>query len=254
MSGFVFVDQEAPDYLRRAVSGARVTLPSFEPPWLVVAHSLERVLVVRWPGRLFRAEIVPPATDEERAAMTRAAENLRSDAGYTRAHSIDLLEEISPATLFGPHGDAVRRVLDAGGALDEEGACRLAAARHPEADRAYSAAWDRWLAEQPMGVVYRGTGHERVVEIPGAGPSPSPVGHGLSALAHTVRESAGLRGGAGARDADEHGDEVLAEPWCTARDALLDAAMAFGAPRLVRGRPAAVLTAAWSAAFGSVAP
>ena len=52
--------------------------------------------------------------------MARAADNLRSDAGYTRAIAVDLLEEISPSVLFGPQGDAVIRVIEAVIALDEE--------------------------------------------------------------------------------------------------------------------------------------
>ncbi|MFF8504174.1 hypothetical protein ACF07L_26490 [Streptomyces anulatus] len=190
-------------------------------------------------------------TDEERAAMARAAELLSSDAGYTRAISVDLLEEIPSSVLFGPHGDAVCRVLEAGRALDKEGAGRLASARDPAADRAYGTAWDRWLADQPEGAFYQGWGHAWVVAIPGAGPSPSPIGHGFSVLADAVRESARLRGGTGAYAIDEYGDEVLTDPWHTAYGALLDAAMAFGAPRLVDGQDRAVLTAAWNAVFGS---
>lgn len=250
MSGFVFVDQEAPDYLKEAAPGSRVTLPSFEPPWLVVNHSLDRVIVARWPGRLFRAEVVPPATDEERAAMARAAERLSSDAGYTRAVSIDLVEEISPTVLFGPHGDAVRPVLEAGYALDEEDARRLASARHPAADRAYSAAWERWLGEQPNGAAYQGQWHASTVAVPGAGRSESPIGHGFTVLSHAVYESARLRGGGRTHALDEYGDWVLLDPWRTASVALLDAAMAFGAPHLVDDRTGTVLTTAWNAVYG----
>ncbi|MFI1653369.1 hypothetical protein ACH4ZU_00325 [Streptomyces sp. NPDC020472] len=231
-----------------------MTLPSFEPPWLVVDHVLERVLVVRWPGRLFRVEVVPPATAEERAAMARAAENLRPDAGYTRAVSVDLVEELSPSVLFGRHGDAVRRVLDAGRDLDEERARRLAGARPPASDRAYSAAWDRWLAEQPKGARHHGRDHGSTLAVSGVGPSTSPIGHGFSVLCHTVRTSAKLHGGAGVYAVDEDGDEVLADPWHTALGALLDAAMAFGAPRCVDGEGATVLKAAWNSVFGPVMP
>ncbi|MDA3650203.1 hypothetical protein LZ318_40020 [Saccharopolyspora indica] len=250
MSGFIFVDQEAPDYLKEAAAGSRVTLPSFEPPWLVVDHSLDRVVVARWPGRLFRAEIVPPATDAERAAMARAAERLSSDAGYTRAVSIDLVEEISPTVLFGPHGDAVRAVLEAGCALDEESARRLASARQPAADHAYSAAWERWLGEQPNGAVYQGQSHASIVAISGAGPSESPIGHGFSVLSRAVYESARLRGGESAHARDEDGDWVLLDPWRTASAALLDAAMALGAPHLVGERTGTLLTKAWNAVHG----
>ncbi|WP_190123867.1 hypothetical protein [Streptomyces inusitatus] len=191
-------------------------------------------------------------TDEERAAVARAAENLRSDAGYTRAISVDLLEELSPSVLFGPHGAAVCRVLEVGYGLDEEGARRLASARHPAADRAYGTAWDRWLAEQPKDAPCQGEGHARLMAVPGAGPSQSPIGHGFSVLVDAVRGSARLRGGPDADATDEHGDEVLMDPWRTALGALLDAAMALGAPHLVDGQVGTVLTSAWNAVLGSV--
>ncbi|MFJ5547627.1 hypothetical protein [Streptomyces sp. NPDC093225] len=254
VSGFVYVHDEARDLLRGAVAGSRVTLPAFEPPWRVVDHALEGVVVARWPGRLFRAEVVPPATDGERAALARAAENLRPGAGYTRAVSVDLVQELSPAVLFGPHGEAVCRVLRAAGALDEEGAGRLAAARHPAADRAYGGAWDSWLLDQPRGATCRGRAHVRTLAVPGAGPSGSPIGHGFSVLAGAVRASIRLRGGAGAYTVDEDGERVMADPWAAALGALLDAAMAFGAPHLLDDRSAAVLTTAWNAVFGPAGP
>ncbi|MDH2428429.1 hypothetical protein [Sphaerisporangium sp. TRM90804] len=249
VAGFLFVDDEAPDHLKAAVAGARVTLPSSGPPYILVSHTLERVLPTRWPGRLFRAEVVPPATDEERAAMARAAGNLRPDAGYTRAIAVDVLEEISPSVLFGPHGDAVIRVLAAGMALDGRGARGLASARHHAADREYGRAWDRWLAGQPNGGPYLGRDHASTLSIPGAGPFSSPIGDGFSLVWRAVGKSAGLRGGEGAFGVDDEGDRVLLNPWWTAGAALLDAAMAFGAPRLLDDHTATVLTTAWSAVF-----
>ncbi|MFF3401554.1 hypothetical protein ACFYW6_23975 [Streptomyces sp. NPDC002659] len=246
VAGFVFVTDKSPACLKAAAVGARVTLPSFKPPWIVVDHTAERVLVARWPGRLFRAQVVSPATDEERAAMAQAADNLRPEAGYTRAIAVDLLEEISPSVLFGPHGAAVIRVIEAGLALDEKGARELASARHPAADREYSKAWDRWLAEQPKAAHYRNQDHASTLLIPGAGTSKSPIGDGFAVVWHVVRKSAQLRGRAESFAVDEDGDEVVLDPWRTAGGALLDAAMAFGAPHLVDSHAIAVLTTAWN--------
>ncbi|MFI9031086.1 hypothetical protein [Streptomyces sp. NPDC053560] len=210
--------------------------------------------MARWPGRLFRAQIVPPATQEERIALASAAEDLSPHAGYTRALAIDLLEELSASVLFGPHGDAVRQVLEAGCALDEDEARRLATARPAAADHAYSTAWDRWLAEQPQGASQQGTEHAGVVAVSGVGPAPSPIGHGLSVLAHTVDKSARLRGGTGAHTTDADGEEVLLDPWHTACAALLDTAMALGAPHLTDDRTRTLLTTAWTTTYGPAIP
>ncbi|MCB5164483.1 hypothetical protein LG634_06490 [Streptomyces bambusae] len=249
MAGYMYVDHEAPGHLQGAAVGARIRVPSLEPPWLVVDEELEGVLVVRWPGRLFRAEVVPPSTDRERAAAALAAGNLRSGAAFTRAVAVDLVEELSPALLFGGHGKAVLRVLEAGRALDGEGAHRLASLRSTTADQAYGAAWERWLADQPNGAPYRGRPHAWTLAVPGAGRSRSPIGHGFTVLSRVVRESARLRGGDEAFTVDEDGDEVTAPAWRAALGALLDAAMAFGAPDLVDAHGAAELTAAWRGTF-----
>lgn len=249
-TGFVFVSGTSRDCLKAATAGTRVTLPTFTPPWIVVEHSLERVPVTRWPGRLFRARVVPPVTDEERAAMARAAGGLSSGAGFTRAIAVDLLAELSPSVLFGPHGDNVIRVLEAGLALDEEGARKLASARHPEAAEEYHKAWDRWLVDQPEGEHYRNQDHASTLSIPGAGPSRSPIGHGFSLIWWVVTKSAQHRGRARSFTLDEDGDPALADPWESALSALLDTAMACGAPHLSDSEAATVLSTAWHAVFG----
>lgn len=107
VSGYVYVDDEEQGPIAGAAPGRLVRNATLRPPWIVVHHSLDRVLVAQWPGRLFRVEVVPPSTREERAAMERAAAELAVDAGYTRAIAVEVLEELPAPSLFGPHGDAV---------------------------------------------------------------------------------------------------------------------------------------------------
>lgn len=86
-------------------------------------------------------------------------------------------------------------------------------------------------------------GHHRV------GRAGSPVGDGLMALPTAVAGSARLRGHAGAFRVTPEGENLLDEPWATAGNALLHA-LALGAPGLVSGAEAAVLTTAWRALQG----
>jgi hypothetical protein len=67
----------------------------------------------------------------------------------------------------------------------------------------------------------------------------------------TVEKAARLRGGSKAFAVDEDGDEVMRDPWRSAADALLNAAMALGAPHLVDEDAAGVLTGAWNSVFDS---
>ncbi|UWP86993.1 hypothetical protein [Dactylosporangium fulvum] len=247
--GFVYVRDDRPGPMAGARVGARVRTPSWDPPWIVVDHELDGVIVARWPGRLFRVAVVPPDSDEERLALARVERNRRTDVPYSRVFTVDVLAELPPGPLFGPHGDAVVEILEHARRLTEPAARELAAARHPDADRAYTRVWQRWLDTRPGGTRYRSHDHSRVLSIPGAGRPGSPVGNGLTVLWTCVTDSARRCAGAAAfavdEESDEEYDEVLQDPWSTAGAALLDAAMARGAPDLVGPADAAVLTAAW---------
>ncbi len=244
-----------PGPLAGAAIGDRVRTPFPGPPWIVVDHAIETVVVARWPGRLLRVASVPPAGEAERDALDRAAENLRADAGYTRVLAVDVLAELPPWTLFGEHGEAVADVLERASRLNMPDARDLAAARHQEADSAYSRTWQRWLDRQPNGAPYRAGDHSRLLAVPGAGRAGSPVGHGLTLTWTCVRDAARRCEGTAAFTVDAEGDETLLEPWATAASALLDAAMALGAPDLAGSADAAVLTRAWRVTGGrGVAP
>ncbi|PWR13636.1 hypothetical protein DKT69_20120 [Micromonospora sicca] len=219
---------------------------SFEPPWIVVDRSLEQIIVARWPGRLFRVAVVPPSSAAERAAMARAAQGLVSGAGYVRALAVDVLAELPPALLFGSQGRAIVEVIEVARSLTEERATLLASADHPAAGETYSAAWARWT-----GTVHaadeRDRDHSATIGHHQPGRATSPIGAGFTVLHTAVTDSAQLRGRPGALRVNPDGEQLLDETWATAGSALLHAAMAFGAPELVTGAEAAVLTAAWRA-------
>lgn len=240
-----------PGPLAGAAIGDRVRTPFPGPPWIVVDHAIETVVVARWPGRLLRVASVPPADEAERDALDRAAENLRADAGYTRVLAVDVLAELPSWILFGGHGKAVADVLERARRLDVPGARDLAAHRHREADGAYSRTWQRWLDRQPDGAPYRAGDHSRLLAVPGAGRTGSPAGHGFTLTWTCVRDSARRCEGTAAFTVGADGDEILLDPWATAATALLDAAMALGAPDLADPADAAVLTRAWQATGGS---
>jgi hypothetical protein len=250
VEGFVYVTDDDPGPMAAAVAGRRIAKASLEPPWIVVDHAMERVLVARWPGRLFRVRVVPARTEAERATMARAAEELQPDAGYTRALAVDVLEELPASSLFGRHGDAVAEVIDSGRVLTEPVARQLADARHPEARSAYRKAWKRWLSGQSDGSPHEHEDHSGTLAIAGAGQVGSPIGHGLLVVARVVWDRAHQLAGAAAGLLDEEGEEELVEPWSGAQDALLHAALAFGAPELADEPARAALTASWVAVFG----
>lgn len=245
VEGFVYVGDGASGPMSGASVGARIRTPSLDPPWIVVDHAIHTVVVARWPGRLLRVASVPPAGERERAALARAAQNLRPDAGYTRVLAVDVLAELPAWILFGQHGAAVAGILERARHMAAQEARDLSAARHPAADQAFSRIWQRWLERQPHGAPYRSEDHSRVLAVPGAGPAMSPVGPALTLIWTCVADSAQRCAGPRAFGPDAEGGKVLLDPWATAAAALLDAAIAVGAPDLADRPDAALLTRPW---------
>jgi hypothetical protein len=235
--GFLFVGHNESEPLASARAGGRVARPGLGPPWLVVDHTLERVLLTAWPARLFRVAVLPASTPEEQANLDFAAKGIRADAGYTRALAVEVLEELAPSILFGPHGEQVAAIADAAAALTLAQAAALARVRHPGAAAARSRVLRRWRSRERSNV--------------DAGPDGSPIGRGMSLLFNLVWKSAKARGGEGAfrldPEPEEEGDEILQQPWYDAASALTDTAVAQGAPHLVQEDDARVLCQSWLA-------
>ncbi|GAA1090359.1 hypothetical protein [Kitasatospora arboriphila] len=258
LSGYLYVGEGDTGPMAGAEVGRRVAKDSCEPPWLVVMHTVDGVNVTRWPGRLFRVAAVPAADAAAREAVRRANEAFSPTAGHSRAHTVDVLAELSPGVLFGPSGEEVARVADAAAALTPATAGLLASAWTGAGRTAYAAAWERWLADRPDAGPYLGSDHSAALLIPGAGRPGSPLGRGFLAVHAAVLASARTRGGEAAftvveDDADgEPGGLQLGRTWSGAADALLGAAMALGAPGLPTPEEAALLTAPWRLLTGGV--
>jgi hypothetical protein len=108
------------------------------PPWLVVNHFLDRVIVRQWPVRPWRV-----------GAIEAAPQELQVSDWYTRAISVEIVEEVPAWVLFGEHGSELAHVVDAAAHLNTERAAALAQNRAPEAAGGYADVWNRWQQERP---------------------------------------------------------------------------------------------------------
>lgn len=155
-----------------------------------------------------------------------------------------MLQDEEVWTLFGPEGQAVSDVIDAGSKLDRPRAELLASNRHPEAASAYDHSWRAWMKENgiPDGT-YENLDGTLLLGTPG-----SPINRGLAVLHHVVFKRAEAFDGEAATVVD--GDDVwLASPWNDASCALCDAAMARGAPRMVSVVDRNILMQAWTTVY-----
>lgn len=239
VQGYVYVPDTDEGAMAGAHVGASIHLQVPSPPWIVVDCSLARIVVAKWPGKLWHVEIIEKGDNK----------GLREDAGYVRARAVKVLAEEPACSLFGLHGAAVSGVINAARYVSEEQAQHLTAARHPEAGMMYTRGWWRWLAKEKFSASHLSAKLENVLQIPG-GRIVSPIGHGLSLVHDYVFERAKVLAGDAAFERDDE-DLCLKPPWALASSALLEAALAFGAPDFLDPAERAILTAAWFAVIGA---
>jgi hypothetical protein len=236
-SGFSYVPLSEDGPMARAVPGAIVRTPGAGPPWIVVDHSIQSVVVARWPGRLWEAEVVETAPEQP-----------REGAGYTRALAVRIGRELPVAMLFGPHGEDVVRVIEAAASIEVAQAAELAARSSAPAREAFSRAWRGWLAKVAPDSIHLDSDHTSTLAVHAAG-TRSPIGAGFTVLDTVLMERAHTLVGDAAFIADDDGELFPAEPWDGALQALLDAAMALGAPALASDADRAILIEAWEHCF-----
>lgn len=242
--GFVYVPLTASGPMAQAEPGQTVRIPGRGPPWIVVDHELSSVVVARWPGRLWAVEIVDAVTPQD------GAPRLSAGAGYTRAAAVRVLYAVSVATLFGARGEETCAVIEAAAALTLDQATRLREGRHRDAGAAQIRVWRRWLVRENI-ALDRYNDLDGTLAI-GASKAGSPIGMAPRVIHGEVGRRAEKLAGPSVwlvDDADPEG-AFLADPWCAASTALLDVALALGAPELVGQHDKDILTAAWLNAIG----
>jgi len=227
-----------PGLFAGAQAGNVIAKPNDAPPWIVVSHTLDDVIVgSKWPGTLWRAEVIEALQPQGHIGH------------YTRAISVKLNERAPVGDIFGADGARVVAVANAAHQITLAQVNRLAGLRRPDAAAHYSNAWRRWL-EARGDDIHPGS-YDGVLAAGRS--SGSPIGQGLSVVHSQMYVRAQAIGGPGAIESDEEEDASwLAEPWSSAAATLMDAAFAYGAPDLFTPEARAVMTGPYIAVFGEM--
>jgi hypothetical protein len=232
--GFIYVERDdanpVPPGIYEAKVGALVQTPGTEPPWIVVHREIVSAGGSSWPGRLLRAKIVEVAVQ----GMNDTA--LLPNPPYVRCCAVQIVDELAPSLVFGPDGAGVVEVIEVAQLLSLDQARLLAANDSPEAEAAYTAAWNAWMAVDA---------HGTSIGDAGVGRSGSPVGTGFLVLDSELRKRARTVSGEAGVAIDDEDESYLVAPWDQACTALLHAAMALGAPRLITQEGHAHLLRGW---------
>lgn len=250
VEGFTYAAHDTNDPMQNAKCGEIIRIIGRKPPWIIVNHEITSIAIPsQWPGRLWRTEIVDAVTDTD----VRAAKSFKptASAGYTRAVAIRVIEELPLALLFGPQGEAVCSVINRARNLAIDDMHSLATARHPDVGMVYSRVWRTWLGGDDESRNNMDEDLSGTLLFPGTR-GGSPINRGFSVIYTQVAKRAQELVGASAfvEDPIDREGASLEPTWTAACDALLDAAMAFGAPSLLSSDDASILTTAWYKAIG----
>jgi len=230
-TGYIYRSHDKIGIFQDVKAGQVVSNPTQDPPWIIVYHTLADTLAPKWPGTLFKAEVIEAINPQ----------NHRGN--YTRCVAVRIIETVETAVLFGKYGTQVESILEFASRLTLDTALKLSENRADAASALTSEGFHRWMAKSNF--VYRDPTRDLsgVVAI-GSGNRKSPIGHGLSLVHRCVRDAAQREIGEDAFDSDEE-SMWLKHPWSDASGALLETAWGLGVPDLFDEREKALLLQAW---------
>ena len=226
--------------MKNAKLGSTIRNPNRGAPWIVVDQSIQSIVAAKWPGKLWKVEIVETADEQP-----------NSTAKYIRAVAVRVLEEEPISQLFGAHGVAVCKVIEKARVLELNDIRTLGRSTNSTTREAYSRAWSNWLAQLDPSSTHRGEDISGTLAISGKD-KRSPIGVGFSVLYSALAERARALVGNAAFVTDDEGEQSFAPDWANALDALLGAAMAYGAPELMSSADRDSLTSAWVNTLGEL--
>ena len=239
LKGYVYRPRVDLGPFEDAAPNCIVSVGDKKPPWLVVDHDIETIVVSDWPGTLWLVEVIEPV---EQARLIASGQ---LGVPHTPAWAVRVIKEVATNYLFGVHGDEVCSIIHVATNLSFEQAAALGHNRHPDARSVNARAWQTWTEELDRGSLASLDDGSAAMIAPSVVVAGSPVGTGLLVLHDELWKRASSVSGLAAFESTD--DETwLAEPWSEALSALVDTALACGAPRLMSPEDRQILLTAWN--------
>lgn len=213
---------------------------SKKPPYFVVNHRLNKLIIPEWPGKLFFVETLSPYKSLNL--------NLTKDAGYTRANGIKILKELQLHELFGENGRQIKQIVDKSNNVDISEAKLLSSSLTKESCKIYDKAWKRWNENNKIEFEssddYLGTIGVISNEIKLK--QHSPVGEALSIISNLVYNRVREIDEENGVVVDAEGETSFSELWSKTQQALLNATMAYENEDLLNVNEKHTLLESWS--------
>lgn len=221
LKGYVYYSVNEDKRFSEAKSDDIIKNDSNRPPWIVVDHDLNSIIVTKWPGKLFEVEVLNQSNEK------KINKGLVKDVLYTRTLGVKIIREIPLENLFGENGAEICQIINSTRNITEQQVISLSKFKNDDSREIYSKAWEKWIDIYDKESSYARDKHYDTLKIftNNNRYSSSPIKQGLAIIANQLDLRAREILGKEAFIIDE-GEEYLISEWADAMEKLLHAGMA----------------------------
>ena len=222
IQGYVYASKEENKLFKGAKIGDSVIKKDKKPPYIVVDHTLDTKIITKWPGNLFKVEVINPSKEKS------INKGLVKDVWYTRTLGVKILDEVNIAELFGRNGQKVEQVIDLTRNITEEKVLELSKYNEKENRDLFTKAWRNWIMLYNKNHPYLNDEHYNTISLsPKNQRYSSPIKEGLSIISSQFDIRARELVGETAFGVDEEGELYLQPIWSNAVEKILHAGMSY---------------------------
>lgn len=239
--GYIYVADSDEGILKNVSAGQTIKNKKKGPPWIVVDHGFEHMTIAKWPGSLWRAEVIDEAKNT----------GLLKYAKYTRANGVKIIENLPLNVLFGNFGAGILKIIQSASAINPDSVETLVSAFPVEALELYSKGWNIYggtTTDQPP---FYGRDHQNTIAMPGD-EGCSPINSAFKIIYSQVFDQANKLTDGKAILTDDEGNLSLDDVWSKACNSFLCAAMAIAYQQKYSSDEVALLSRAWEAVYGKL--
>jgi hypothetical protein len=239
--GYIYVADSDEGILKNASAGQTIKNKKKGPPWIVVDHGFEKMTIAKWPGTLWRAEVIDEAKNT----------GLLEHARYTRANGVKIIERLPLDVLFGNYGVCVLKIIESASTIDVDTSKKLASTFTGEALALYSKGWNIFGGTKNEQPPYYGRNHQNTIAMPGD-EGCSPINNAFSIIYSQVFDRANELTEGKAILSDDEGNLSLDEEWSKACNSYLCAAMAVAYQQKYSQNEVELLSKVWESIYGKL--
>lgn len=221
LKGYVYYSVDEDKRFSEAKAGDIIKNKSNRPPWIVVDHDLNSIIVTKWPGKLFEVEVLNQSNEK------KLNKGLVKDVWYTRTLGVKIIREIPLENLFGDNGVEICQIINITRNITVQQVISLSKFKNDDSREIYSKAWEKWIAIYDKESSYATDKHYDTLKIfiNNNRHISSPIKQGLAIIASQLDSRAREILGKEAFIIDK-GEEYLISEWANAMEKLLHAGMA----------------------------